>query len=135
MREQFLGFEQHIAWGRGRKWEVDHSVNVHAFHLKDHTVDRHTKDFRLAKLVKVVLEHCRGVEPITMPRTSSSGTTRSLCCGSFRDPAHLEGLDAVVQVVASLQKWLRLAPYSDAQTTTLPLLPSHSPPRIGYSGW
>ena len=42
-----------------------------------------------------------------MPRTSSSSVARSLGSRSIRDPAHLGGLDPVVQVTASLQKWVR----------------------------
>ena len=83
MREQLLGFEQHITWRRGRKGEVNHSIDVHAFHLKNHTVDGHPEDFWFAELVKVVLEHSGGVEPVTMSGTSSSGTTCSLRSGSF----------------------------------------------------
>ena len=79
MCEQFLGFEQHITGGRGREGEVDHSVDVHTLHLKDHTIDGHTEDFGFAELVKVVLKHSGRIEPITMSRTSSSSTTRSLC--------------------------------------------------------
>lgn len=83
MREQFFGFEQHIARGRGGEREIDHSVDVHTLHLKNHAVDRHAKDFGFGELVKIVLEHRRGVEPIAMPGASSSGTTRSLCGRGF----------------------------------------------------
>ena len=102
MREEFLRFEQLVARGRGGKREVNHSVNVHALHLKNHAINRHAKDFGIAELVKVVLEHCGGVESIAMPRGGSSSTARPLCGRSFRDPTHLEGLDTIIQVVASL---------------------------------
>lgn len=103
MREKSLGFKEHIAGRRGREGEVDYSVEVQALHLKDHAVDRHTKDFGFAELVKVVLKHSRGVEPITVPGASSSGTTCSLRGRSFRNPAHLEGLNSIVQVIPSLR--------------------------------
>lgn len=134
MREQFFGFEQHIARGWGGEREVDHSVDMHTLHLKNHAVYRHTKNFWFAEFVKVVLEHCRGVEPITMPRASSSGTTCSLCGRSFRDPTDLEGLNAIIQVVASLQEWMRLGSRR-IHSHCIPPLPSHSPLRNGYSGW
>ena len=104
MREEFLGFEQHVTWGRGGEREVDHGVNVHALHLKNHAVDRHAKDFGIAELVKVVLEHCGGVESIAMSRGGSPSTACSLCGRSFRDPTHLKGLDTIIQIVASLRK-------------------------------
>jgi len=135
MGEKFLRLEQHLARGRGREGEVDHGVDVHAFHLKNYAIDRHTEDFGFAELVKVVLEHGRGIESVAMAGASSPSTARSLGCRSFRDPVHLEGLNPIVQVVASLRKWVRSILNSVVQITTSPPLPSHSPPHIGYSGW
>ena len=113
MRKQLLRFEEHVTGRRGREGEVDHSIDVHGLHLKNNAIDRHAKDFGFAELVEVVFKHGGGVEAITMSRTSSSGTTCTLRGGSFRDPAHLESLNAIVQIIPSLRKWVRLAPCFD----------------------
>lgn len=102
MGEKFLGFEQHIAGRRGGEREVNHGVDVHTLHLKNYGVDRHAKNFRFAEIVKVVLEHCRGVEPIAMSRASSSSATCSLGRRGFRDPTHLKSLNTIIQVIAPL---------------------------------
>ena len=92
--EDLLGFGEggSIRWGR--EGEVDDRVDVHALHLKDDSLDGHSKDLGLSELLEVVLEDRRGVESVAVSGSCSSSSTSSLGGRSFGDPRDLEGLNS-----------------------------------------
>ena len=56
MGQNSLGLLEVCAIGWGREGEVDDRVYVHDLHLEDYTLNRHTCNLWLRKLLEIVFE-------------------------------------------------------------------------------
>ena|SRR5882724_9543952 len=64
--------------GRGWERKVDDSIDVHAFHLENDTLDGDAENLRLCKIIKVIFEEGRRIEAIAMAWACPPGATCAL---------------------------------------------------------